>query len=109
MEIEYNLTDDFDESFIDDRSVYIENISDLVVRTIESLMDDELDDGENDVMEIKDPNTMNKIQVGQIFVYKMVLQESMCLYAIRNDFQFKTEKSCNRQYWVVCINPDCTW
>ena len=97
MEIEYNLTDDFDESFIDDRSVYIENISDLVVRTIDSLTDDELDDGENDVMDIKDPNSMNTIQVGHVFLDKMVLQESMSLYAIRNDFQFKTEKSCNMQ------------
>ena len=57
---------------------------------------------------ISDPSK-HDIEVGQIYKDKDTLKTALSHYAIRNNFQYKIEKSCNREYQLVCYVNNCQW
>ncbi|XP_050211360.2 uncharacterized protein LOC126661549 [Mercurialis annua] len=57
---------------------------------------------------ITDPKH-GEIREGQYYKNKYVLKSVLSFYAINNHFQFKVRRSCDRQYFLSCCDPDCSW
>lgn len=49
------------------------------------------------------------IEIGQIYKDKQTLKTVLTYYAIRHNFQFKIQKSCKREYALVCYGKNCNW
>ncbi|XP_024029591.1 uncharacterized protein LOC112094003 [Morus notabilis] len=49
------------------------------------------------------------VNVGNQFMSKSVLKKLMHVIAIRRHFEFKSERSNNSFYVLVCKNKNCTW
>ncbi|XP_050234423.1 uncharacterized protein LOC126682721 [Mercurialis annua] len=50
-----------------------------------------------------------EIKEGQSYKNKDVLKSVLSSYAINNHFQFKVRRSCERQYFLSCLDTNCTW
>ncbi|XP_050214125.2 uncharacterized protein LOC126665383 [Mercurialis annua] len=50
-----------------------------------------------------------EIKEGQSYKNKDVLKSILSTYAINNHFQFKVQRSCERQYFLSCLDTNCTW
>ena len=49
------------------------------------------------------------VNVNDIFIRKADLVTAMKVIAMRNNFQFKVERSSQTRYSIVCMNSDCAW
>ncbi|XP_050222594.1 uncharacterized protein LOC126672682 [Mercurialis annua] len=50
-----------------------------------------------------------EIKEGQSYKNKTVLKSVLSSFAIHNHFQFKVRRSCERQYFLSCLDTNCTW
>ncbi|CAA0815283.1 Unknown protein, partial [Striga hermonthica] len=60
------------------------------------------------IVSIEDQLTSDLV-VGVSFKDKSILQRFLNVHAIKNQYQFRVEKSCNKQYYVKCMSAACTW
>ncbi|XP_055961863.1 uncharacterized protein LOC126681856 [Mercurialis annua] len=90
-----------------------EDISDVIQYA--KFMSNNFNDDENEAESsfrhehvITDPRH-KEIKEGQSYINKEVLKSVLSSYAINNHFQFKVCRSCERQYFLSCLDTDCTW
>ncbi|KAM6545844.1 hypothetical protein CsatB_026580 [Cannabis sativa] len=50
-----------------------------------------------------------EIVVSQIYKDKKTLKNVLSHYAIKNNFQYCVQKSCTKEYLVVCLDKNCKW
>ncbi|XP_062085574.1 uncharacterized protein LOC133791670 [Humulus lupulus] len=46
---------------------------------------------------------------GQIYKDKSTLKSVLSYYAIKNHFQYMVQKSCSKEYSIVCLDRKCKW
>ncbi|XP_050224634.1 uncharacterized protein LOC126674254 [Mercurialis annua] len=71
-------------------------------------IEDEVQSNFKEDIIITDPR-QKEIKEGQIYKDKEVLKTVLSFYAINNHFQFKVQRSCDRQYTLNCLDSKCTW
>ncbi|XP_050211388.1 uncharacterized protein LOC126661576 [Mercurialis annua] len=90
-----------------------EAISDVILYA-KSLTNDLIDNEDEVESNFKDEHVISDtrhsdIKEGQSYKNKEVLKSVLSFYAIKNHFQFKVRRSCERQYFLSCLDTDCTW
>ena len=52
---------------------------------------------------------IEEIEKDQLYKNKEVLKTALSMYAIRNNFQYRVNKSCMKELDLLCIDPNCKW
>ena len=55
---------------------------------------------------IEKPN-IEEIAKDQLYKNREVLKTALSLYAIKNNFQYRVNKSCIKELDFLCIDPNC--
>ncbi|KAK6158679.1 hypothetical protein DH2020_005993 [Rehmannia glutinosa] len=50
-----------------------------------------------------------QIQIGNVYNNKDELIKHINSFALKNQFQYKVNKSCNKQYHIKCLDQNCNW
>ena len=45
----------------------------------------------------------------QLYKNKEVLKTTLNMYAIKNNFQYRVNKSCMKEFDLLSIDPNCKW
>lgn len=82
------------------------NVTRLIMQKEEEL---EEQNNNEPIREVITTADIQEVAEGQVYKDKSVLKAAMSLYAIRNSFQFKVNKSCKIEYTLQCLDRNCKW
>ena len=88
---------------------YIEYVN----KFADSILEDVHEETEKDEIVIKstiiEKPDIKEIAKDQLYENREVLKTSFSLYAIRNNFQYRVNKSCMKELDLLCIDLNCKW
>lgn len=95
---------------LDEYSSYIANITDTCIEDIFATHDRDDNDDDDYRLDFRFSDYfIDSIFVGKVFKDRDILKDSLSIYALKNDFQFKISRSSPKQLHLVCISSSCSW
>lgn len=103
-----DITDEVSTNMVADYMDYAELVSGQMVNipTETTVQEDIIQHKKEEVITDKNHRDLSQFQ---IYKDKETLQLVVSHYAINNNFQFKVQKSCKKEYLIACFDRNCKW